>query len=117
GALFNFESKNNIWHNWWTARPSIGANCSATNCVSDYDIYTGQILSAGRGQDPGQPAEFHGVATTPTYASGTSAFPDYPDQSAQPGNFSLKAGTRGIGEGTRINNFNDQYASVDIGAH
>jgi len=109
GQLFNFESKNNIWH---AAHESINANCNLGFCQSDFDLYSGNVVNAGPTSRTN--GESWRAATTPTYASSNSV---YPNQTAQPGNFSLAPGTPGVGQATRINNFNDQYASADVGAH
>jgi hypothetical protein len=118
GTLYNFVSRNNIWQVHKEAlvdgQPkffSIRADCSASACDADFDLYNGRIVNAGT------PAEKRGWGPAargrPVYAtSGTS----YPATTRQ-GDFSLAPRSPGYGAAERIPNFNDAYARPDVGAH
>ena len=114
GVLYNFVSRNNIWHIHKTpaihGQPkfqSIRADCDAGPCDADFDLYNGRLANAGRR------GEAHGFSGTPIYAtSGTS----YPARAEQ-GDFSLAPRSPGYGSAERIPNFNDAYARPDVGAH
>jgi hypothetical protein len=112
GVLFNFVSKNNIWHIHRTDRSSIRADCHLGFCESNFDLYNGTIVNAGpTTRTNGE--SWRGPGTPIYQSSGTS----YPNQAADPGNFSLASTSPGRGEAALVFNFNDQYFDPDIGAH
>src|SRR5690349_14233761 len=99
--LTNTVSRNNILHifkTWWNA---IGAPGSGDDL--DYDLYNGNVTISGN--------ETHGIVGTPTYASGNGW------QVGTGGMYQLDPSSLGYGTALRLPNFNDQFASPDIGAH
>ena len=99
--LTNTVSRNNIlhiWKSWWEA---IGAPGSGDDL--DYDLYNGGVTISGN--------ERHGIVGTPIYAGGNGW------QSESGGMYQLDPSSPGYGKALRIPNFNDMYASPDIGAH
>jgi hypothetical protein len=97
GRLFNFVSRNNIWH--IHKDPPRG---------SEPKFRSLRVDPADGPIDAG--FDLH----KPAYASsGTS----YPDATRQPGNFALKRGSPGHGGAQPLPNFNDQYPRPDVGAH
>ena len=119
GKLYNFVSRNNIWHIHKEAQihgepkfSSLRADGDQGPIDADFDLRNGQLRNVGpnaerRGWGPG-------AAGRPIYAtSGRS----YPDLAAQPGNFTLSRSSPGYGGAERIANFNDGYPRPDVGAH
>jgi hypothetical protein len=118
GTLYNFVSRNNIWHSHKEplieGQPtfySIRADCDRRPCDADFDVHNGRIARAGA------QAQAHGwgpgARGRPVYAtSGTS----YPAATRQ-GDFSLAPRSPGYQGAERIPNFNDAYARPDVGAH
>lgn len=119
GTLYNFVSRNNIWHVHKEAHlrgglrfSSIRADADRGPVDADFDLYTGRLVNAGRR------AERHGwgpgPAGRPVYASSGSS---YPDLAARPGDFTLSPASPGYGAAEPIPNFNDRYPRPDVGAH
>jgi hypothetical protein len=115
GALYNFVSRNNIWHIHKEPRidgqpkfASLRADGDRGVVDANFDLYNGRIFNAGAA------AERHGWRARPVYASSGGS---YPDLAAQPGSFALKPGSPGHGVAEHIPNFNDRYAQPDVGAH
>jgi hypothetical protein len=119
GALYNFVSRNNIWHIHKEAQirgeprfSSLRADGDQGPIDADFDLYNGPLRNAGenaqrRGWGPGP-------AGRPIYAtSGRS----YPDLAGEPGSFALSRRSPGYGVAERIPNFNDRYPRPDVGAH
>ena len=119
GKLYNFVSRNNIWHIHKEARiqgepkfSSLRADGGLGPIDADFDLHNGPLTNTGRHAGPRGWGP--GTAGTPIYAtSGTS----YPDLVARPGNFSLGRSSPGYGAAERIANFNDRYPRPDVGAH
>lgn len=119
GKLYNFVSRNNIWHihkeAWIHGEPkfsSLRADGDQAPVDADFDLHNGQLRNAGanaerRGWGPG-------AAGRPIYATSGAS---YPDLAAYPGDFSLRRDSPGYGGAERIPNFNDRYARPDVGAH
>lgn len=102
GKLYNFVSRNNIWHIHKEVQihgqpkfASIAADADRGPVDADYDLRNGPLWNAGRD------AQAHGWKGTPEYADRF---------------FALKAGSPGHGGAERIPNFNDRYARPDVGA-
>jgi hypothetical protein len=119
GTLFNFVSRNNIWHIHKEAQIhgepkffSIRADGDKGSIDADFDLYNGQLANAGRNAE--RRGRGPGAAGRPLYASSGSS---YPDLAAQPGNFALKSGSPGYQGAEPIANFNDRYPRPDAGAH
>jgi Right handed beta helix region len=115
GMLYNFVSRNNIWHihkePHIDGQPKFGslrANGDRGPVDADFDLYSGRVLNAGTA------AERRGWRARPVYASSGSS---YPNLAARPGSFMLMPGSPGHGAAERIPNFNDTYARPDVGAH
>jgi hypothetical protein len=116
GTLYNFVSRNNIWHIHKEAlidgQPkfySIRADCQLEPCDADFDLHNGLIVRAGapsRGWGPGERGR-------PVYASSGASYP----AATRKGDFSLAPGSPGYQRAERIPNFNDAYARPDVGAH
>ena len=100
--LTNTVSRNNIYYIWKPNWESLAGGNGASGNDLDYDLYNGAITSLGG-------AEPHGVRTAPTFASGHGV--------GMSGMYQLAPGTAGFGTAAPIPNFNDMYASPDIGAH
>jgi hypothetical protein len=101
--LTNTVSRNNIlhiWKSWWS---SIDDNGGRGNDL-DYDLFNGNI-TAYRGAEP------NGIVGTPIYAAGNGW------QTGAAGMYQLDATSPGYGAAVRIANFNDAFASPDIGAY
>jgi hypothetical protein len=119
GSLYNFVSRNNIWHIHREAQidgqpkfNSLRADCELGPCDADFDVYNGRIHNAGaRAQKHGWGP---GARGRPIYASSGRT---YPDLAARPGDFTLKPGSPGYRGGTPLANFNDRFAHPDAGAH
>jgi hypothetical protein len=120
GGLFNFVSRNNIWHihkepqvDGESKYQSIRADGHLGFIESDFDLYNGPVHNSGRkaerrGWGPGAKGR-------PVYVTSGSA---YPDLATQPGNFALKKGSPGYRRAAPIPNFNDLYPQpADVGAH
>ena len=119
GPLYNFVSRNNIWHihnePWVHGKPkfsSLSADAGVGPTDADFDLYNGRLkgLAPGaerRGWGPG-------AAGRPVYATSGGG---YPDLAAAPGDFSLSRASPGYGSAARLANFNDLYARPDVGAH
>lgn len=127
GTAYGLYSRNNIftiWKSWWN---SIDVDSSAGPVDADYDLYNGGISDLG--------SEAHGMVGTPTYhanldpalydatlpassgpyRAGTVYLPSFDPSVA--GDFTLSAGSPGLGAAQPLANFNDAYASPDVGAH
>jgi hypothetical protein len=119
GTLYNFVSRNNIWHIHKEALIhgqlkfySIWADGDRGSIDADFDVHNGELLNAGpsagrRGWGPRDKGR-------PIYASSGAS---YPDLDAQPGNFALASRSSGYKGGVHIPNFNDRYPQPDAGAH
>jgi hypothetical protein len=117
GKLYNFVSRNNIWHihkEPHVGQPvfySIRADCDLGPCSADFDLHNGRIGNAGAR------AEAHGwgpgTKGTPVYATSGAGYP----APARKGDFSLAPRSPGFGRAERIPNFNDAHARPDVGAH
>jgi len=101
--LTNTVTRNNILHIWKAWWSSIDDGGGRGNDL-DYDLYNGNI-TAYRGAEP------HGIVGTPIYATGNG----WPSFAA--GMYQLDPASPGYGTAARIANFNDAYATPDIGAH
>jgi hypothetical protein len=106
GTLYNFVSRNNIWHIHKPVQihgerkfASISAHADRGPVDADFDLYNGPLWNAGRG------AERRGWKAIPVFAA------------SQPGDFSLAPGTPGHGGAEPIPNFNDRHPRPDVGAH
>jgi hypothetical protein len=115
GPLYNFVSRNNVWHIHKEAQihgepkfASLSADGHRGPIDADFDLYNGMLNNVGRD------AQRHGWKARPVYASSGAA---YPDLAARPGDFSLRRGSPGYQAAARIPNFNDRYAQPDAGAH
>jgi hypothetical protein len=100
--LTNTVSRNNIlhiWKSWWSSIDDGGGRGNDL----DYDLYNGNIVARG--------AETHGIVGTPIYAPGNGW------QSEAGGMYQLDPISAGYWAAARIANFNDAYATPDIGAH
>jgi hypothetical protein len=118
GRLFNFVSRNNIWHihkepliDGEPKFHAILADCDLGPCDADFDLHNGRIANAGaraerHGWGPGAPGR-------PVYATSGTSYPS----AARQGDFSLAPGSPGYQGAERIANFNDSYARPDVGAH
>jgi hypothetical protein len=119
GKLYNFVSRNNIWHIHKEAQisgePKFGslkADGSLGPIDADFDVRNGRLVNIGqhaerRGWGPG-------AAGVPIYATSGKS---YPDLMAAPGNFTLSRGSPGYAAAEAIPNFNDRYPRPDVGAH
>lgn len=114
GTLFNFVSRNNVWHIHKEAQihgepkfASLSADGNRGPVDADFDLYNGMLHNVGR------EAQRRGWKARPLYASSGSS---YPDLGARPGDFSLKRGSPGYQAAERIPNFNDRYPHPDAGA-
>lgn len=96
--LLSVVSRNNILHVRGTK--SIRDASTAPTHDYDYDLLSGQVISAGK-------QEQHGVTGMPVYAT-----------SRPPGDFSLVPGSPGYDAGVWIPNFNDDFRgkAPDMGA-
>ncbi|HWA38658.1 MAG TPA: hypothetical protein VG873_12395, partial [Burkholderiales bacterium] len=101
-ALTNTVSRNNIFHIWKGTWPSISQTSGGNGNDVNYDLYNGNLDLTG---------EANGVRGTPVYASG------HGPASGAGGNYQLAPTSPGYGRGLRINNFNDDVAAPDMGAH
>jgi len=131
GPLSNFVSWNNIWHihkeelvNSTPKFYSVRADGDLSPpLVADFDVRNGQLENASAsGNTSGWEINGWGpgAAGRPIYAtSGTG----YPDVAAHPGDFTLSPKSPGhfdfdaTRKPKKIENFNDQYAKPDAGAH
>ncbi|HEY3077948.1 MAG TPA: hypothetical protein VGJ74_22460, partial [Burkholderiales bacterium] len=100
--LTNTVSRNNIYNIWKPSWESVAQGSSGYGNDIDYDLYNGAITGITG-------AESNGVRTTPTFAPGNGV--------GMSGMYQLAPGTAGYGTGARIPNFNDAYATPDMGAH
>jgi hypothetical protein len=101
--LTNTVIRNNIFHLWNRGGNSIDERGGYGN-DANYDLYSGGInLPAGN--------EANGIKAIPTYAGGNG------QASGAGGQYQLAPGTSGAGTAVRIPNFNDAYATPDVGAH
>jgi hypothetical protein len=101
--LTNTVSRNNIYWIWKSGWDSVDQLSGGFGNDIDYDVYNGTI-NANAG------AEAHGAKlTAPGFASGNGV--------GMSGMYQLAPGAAGYGTAARIPNFNDMYATPDIGAH
>jgi hypothetical protein len=115
GALYNFVSRNNVWHihkeKLVDGQPkfySIAANADRGFIDADFDVHNGRLQNAGEN------AQRNGRKATPVYATSGKG---YPDVRVRAGDFSLHPSSPGYGSAERLPNFNDRYARPDVGAH
>ena len=108
GTLYNFVSRNNIWHIHKEAQSagaprfySIRADCAPGPCDADFDLYNGALAMGDTA------AEARGWRGRPVYAASTP----------RSGDFSLAPSSPGYQRAERIPNFNDRYPRPDVGAH
>src|SRR5882724_3188401 len=99
-TLTNTISRNNVYYIWKSNWESIATSGGSGDDV-DYDLYNGAITGISA-------VESNGMHTAPTFANGNGV--------GMSGLYQLSPGTAGYGIGVRIPNFNDQYASPDMGA-
>jgi PKD repeat protein len=110
--LYNFHSKNNIWHTWRDASETFNSNLLNTaernTIVADHDLYNGVLTDVPGAEKPGIPGK-------PIYASSGN---NYPNLTAEPGNFSLAANSPGTraGDAFPLPNFNDLEPIPHVGA-
>jgi hypothetical protein len=100
--LTNTVSRNNIFNVWKPSWNSIEQTSSGWGNDANYDLFNGPI-SAGSG------AEANGLKGIPAFASGSG--------NAMSGMYQLAPASTGFGKAVKLPNFNDAYASPDIGAH
>jgi hypothetical protein len=100
--LTNTVSRNNIFHVWTSGAYSV-YNAGGGGNDANYDLRNGAVSISG--------AEVNGLVGTPTYLSGHGW------QSESGGNYQLSSSSLGYGKAQRLANFNDAYASPDVGAH
>jgi hypothetical protein len=120
GTLFNFVSRNNIWHihkepliDGELKFHSIRADGHLGFIDADFDLHNGAISNAGR--DTERRGWGPGPSGRPVYSSSGTT---YPDLAAQPGNFTLDKASPGYRGAAPIPNFNDRYPQrADVGAH
>jgi hypothetical protein len=104
-ALTNTVSRNNIYHIFKPNWESIAQNPGAWGNDVDNDLYNG-VISAPIG------AEANGIKVdAPQYQSGNGV------ASGLGGMYQLAPGTPGYGKAAKLPNFNDGFASPDVGAH
>jgi hypothetical protein len=99
--LTNTVSRNNIYYIWKPSWDSVDQRPGGFGNDVDYDLYNGTI-SADAG------SEAHGIHVAPTFANGHGV--------GMSGLYQLAPGSAGYGAAVRIPNFNDQFATPDIGA-
>ena len=99
-TLTNTVSRNNIYQIWKPSWPSVYQSPGSYGNDVDYDLYNGTI-------DAG--VEANGIKGTPVYQSGSGI--------GMSGMYQLAPSTPGYGKAAPIPNFNDAYASPDMGAH
>jgi hypothetical protein len=100
-SLNNTVSRNNIYWIWKSSWESLSTRGGSGNDF-DYDLYNG-VLAGITG------AEEHGTRSAPVFAIGHGA--------GMSGLYQLASGSAGHGTGARIANFNDLFATPDMGAH
>jgi hypothetical protein len=89
-----------IWKAWWSAIDDGGGSGNDL----DFDLFNGNIV-AYRGAEP------HGIVGTPIYAPGNGW------QNWAGGMYQLDAMSPGYGTAQPLANFNDAFATPDMGAH